>query len=227
MNFPLTRLGPVLALALFVPYGPGCSATRDERLPSERLLSECQTDVQCGQGALCQAGTCISTDSASVIGQIQGAPASAQVSFQKVSDDEVCAMHEGQGLVCTVAPGGRVVLLAPTVPGHRFVGWTGTGCQSDHSTLELDRVERHFVCIAHYAQRLRVSGAVDGAPGLAVLVSSDSPTASCHDDVCEVDENEPVVLQAPPRDGLRPTGFTGAGCGDQAGARVIVKPVDR
>lgn len=228
MHSRLTRLGLVIArLALLIQIGSfGCSAARDERLPSERLLSGCLDDGQCGANELCQAGRCVSLDSVHIVtGKVVGAPASVSVTSQTVGD-EVCSAHPGQGLICTLAPGGRVVLLAPAVPGYRFVGWTGERCQGSATTLELARVEQDTVCVAEYTQRLRVSGTVEGQPGLTLSASSDRAEANCQDNVCEVDAHTPVVLSAPVRDGQRITGFEGSGCESSQGYQVTVTPTD-
>ena len=183
----------------------------------------CLTDSQCGAGELCLAGTCTSNAVASVIGKVEGAPGNIAIQSQAVGD-EVCTPHAETGLVCTLAAGGRVVLVAPAVDGYHFTGWTGAGCDSDEATLELAQVNVATVCVAHYAQRVQVRGTVADNPTLLVRASSDSAGATCGDGSCQVDTNDVVTLEAPLRDGYRITAFDGDGCSDRDAYRVTVKP---
>lgn len=214
-------LFPILVLLLATG---GCSGSRPERIPSECLRAS-----ECEAGEQCRSGSCVVTEVASVraVGTVAGAPEGTLVSA-RVRDAEPCVARDEAEVVCTVAAGEQVLLEAPEIEGHRFAGWSGAqaACQSAAPTLEL-ALSEDTRCIARYVRRLRVSGAVAGDdPALAVSASATAPFAACSGSSCVVDQGDSVTLTAPERDGYRLVSFTGEGCGELRGYRVVVTPRD-
>lgn len=195
---------------------------------SERVRGECITEIDCGDKERCEAETCVALGDVLAIGKVIGAPSDVEITLASASaGPDACRQRGADGLLCTIEPGGNVVLVAPDVPGHRFVGWAGPpACTSTSSTLTLARLVATTECEARYARRLRVSGVVEGDPLSLVLASADGPTARCGGNTCEIDALTPAVLQAPTRPGLALIGFDGPGCEARSGYRVTVTPRD-
>jgi hypothetical protein len=192
-----------------------CSGGRTEELG-------CSRDEDCADGQ-CVDGACVDTGESSATVEAAGRADVPGIAVEhQVVGEEVC--DEGEQIVCKLAPGSKIVWRAPTVEGYRFSGWTGdAGCTSSEPTLALS-VSRDVTCIAHYVRRWRVVGSVGDGYG-AVVVSSESPFASCTDGGCEVDEAAEVVLSAPARDGYRLAGWEGEGCVEGAStSRITVAP---
>lgn len=213
----LRRFSCLVCLALLA-----CSGSR-----GERVGSVCLTDEECGPGGVCEAQICTDSASAStaasVTGRIAGAPEGARIE-QRAEDDQACEPKKS-GLVCSVAKGARLVLIAPEIEGYRFVEWTGAGaCKSKKRELELKKVDASLECTANYVRQLRVTGVVGDDEGALVLASAEGEFAKCEGNSCLVDRGQTVTLTAPQRDGLRITGFEGEGCEAIEGYRVTVTP---
>jgi hypothetical protein len=213
-------LGLSLSFLLFV----GCSASR-----GERLESECLTSDQCAPGQSCEGERCVQVEieSVSAVGRVQGAPEGVAVQASDAAGN-ACTQRDGQGVVCQLAAGENLVLLAPTIDGYRFVGWSGSaGCSGEVPRLELPGVSANVECVAHYVRRLRVTGRVADAEGGPLDASSTHPAARCEAGVCELDEGTAAVLTAPERDGQRLVGITGEGCEQVEGRRATVTAVGK
>ncbi|MFT3925038.1 MAG: InlB B-repeat-containing protein [Myxococcales bacterium] len=110
---------------------------------------------------------------------------------------------------CEVDQGSSVVITAGDVSGHRFAGFSGTGCDNVMGNMvSVVAGDSDVTCTANYVLIYSVFGNVQGAPG-AVVASSDTPASACSDNGCQVDEGGSVTLSAPIMDGYRFTGWSG------------------
>jgi hypothetical protein len=120
------------------------------------------------------------------------------------------------GNQCTVDSGTDVTLTAPSVPGHRFIGWEGAGCtdsDGDVLTMRLASVTAARVCTARYVARITVSGTPNPTAGGSVAASSSSAAASCSGGSCTVDSGSSVSLDVATNAGFRFRDWSGgAGC---------------
>jgi len=186
--------------------------------------TRCTVDGDCADGQLCVDAFCDdvsqSTASARIAATVEGAPATLDVSG---GDDCVSSDEESS---CTVPVGATVTFIAPAVDGHRFVGWSGDArCAGADPELALRATSTDTRCIARYVKQVRVSGVVDGG-GDSVFAESSSADADCNADGCLVDTGATVELTAPNRDGFRLGAWSGDGCDEADGSRVIVTAAD-
>jgi Divergent InlB B-repeat domain len=211
--------GFFLWFVLLVTVASGaCSGGRDDLIGGE-----CVTDRQCATGEACVTGLCTGTssDSASVTGKVAGAPEDVRIETR--AGDELCEDRGSRGIVCMLATGTSLTLVAPVVDGYRFSGWSGgTGCTSDAPELALEKLKKSVVCTANYVRRVRVTGEVAGEGSASVIASSESAFSACKAGSCEVDAGAEVVLLAPVRDGFRLAGVEGEQCQAREGYRITV-----
>lgn len=138
----------------------------------------------------------------------EGVPAESAPSA--VSDSEAARCEGGS---CEVDEGGVVTLLAPSVDGFRFVGWSGEACESIRAAAaRIADVRANVSCVARYEPGIAVAGALVGAAG-DVEASSDSPFSLCQAGSCRIEAGGSVTLTAPELPGSRFLGWEGdEGC---------------
>lgn len=128
------------------------------------------------------------------------------------SESEFALCMEGR---CEVDEGSTVVIRAQTVPGYRFTGFTGPGCDDVSGTaVTLTDLSANLVCTARYVQGIAISGNVVNGPDLPVAISATPAPVSCTPGSCVVDASSTVSLTAPAGGaGFRFLGWTGdTGC---------------
>ncbi|MEY4512527.1 MAG: hypothetical protein RLZZ450_4649 [Pseudomonadota bacterium] len=154
-----------------------------------------------------------------VIGSIEGA--TGMVLATSKSPTASCAAGS-----CTVGPGDEVVLTAPELRDHRFLGWKGDDvCKAVTKAITISKVMTSTSCVAKYASRYRISGTADELRG-SVTASSDALAASCANASCTVDEGASVLLTAVPKSArYRFTGWSGGGGCTGSNAALVLREV--
>lgn len=142
---------------------------------------------------------------------------------------EVIASSSTPGAVCmrggcVIDAGGDATLTAPTIDGHRFMGWEGDpGCESAALSITFPAVAESRTCFARYAPRFEVSGFATPLEGGSVRATADTPGARCSGAYCRVDGGS-VQLEAIPNPGYRFAGFSGGpGC---TGMETVLRVVE-
>lgn len=192
-----------------------CSGSRSEQLG-------CESAVDCEDGQRCVENACVSTgsNSSTVEGRARAEGVDARIETELVGDQQC---EQGAETVCTLKPGSKVIWRAPLVEGYRFVEWTGgRGCAGSEPTLEIS-LSTDVECVARYVKRWRVIGTLADGQG-EVRVVSESAFASCSGNVCEVDQDAEVTLNAPARDGFRLASWEGDGCVADTRALITIRP---
>jgi len=186
--------------------GEGCGAVSGAVV----TVSEVHKNVEC---------TATYETGIAVIGSIEGATGTVMAT----SKSPTAACMAG---ACTVGPGDEVVLTAPELRDHRFLGWKGDDvCKAVTKAITISKVMTSTSCVAKYASRFRISGTADELRG-SVTASSDALAASCASGSCTVDEGASVLLTAVPKNArYRFTGWSGGGGCTGSNAALVLREV--
>jgi hypothetical protein len=119
-----------------------------------------------------------------------------------------------------------VTLVAPSLPGRTFLGWSGdSGCASNTPSVTLEAVTTSKSCNATFAARYTVTTRAVPAAGGQVTATSGSRNAACSGARCEVDEGSNVTLNAVANPSYRFTGWSGGGPCTGSAARLDLTAV--
>jgi hypothetical protein len=124
-----------------------------------------------------------------VRGTVTGAETSVEATAPS-ADPATCEASQ-----CEVDTGKTVVLTAPVVPGFWVSGWTGEGCPTEGSQINVT-ADADRTCTATYAPGLVVAGMVTGRTG-TVTATSEAPAKLCEANQCTVPPHASVVLTRP------------------------------
>jgi hypothetical protein len=129
-----------------------------------------------------------------VSGAVAGVPEGTSVSATAPN----VTFADCTGASCEVDSDASVVLTAPPVIGYYVTGWSGDGCPTTGSQINV-LASQTLTCTANYAPGLAVLGVVTGRAG-GVAAASESAGATCSANQCAVTPGSSVSLSRPADD---------------------------